>query len=366
MRLIASFTPSDSLNPLVYSSLLTAEGIDHSLEPAVNSMGEKTTEVWIVEEDAIEKASELLESYRQNPKIKPIFKTPSTPTVSTHPSVRTPSLRPKGLVSAAVLVACILLFVWSVFARPKKELQVQWLTPSPALSQIEKNLLYDYPLYFQLKDALMVLLAQDPSNKTKESQELYEKLLAMPVWMGITQQILQYRKLGTSLFYEGPLFEKMRKGEIWRVITPVFLHLDFLHIFFNLLWFLILAPQIEERIGFFRFSLLFLLGSIIPNTAQYLISGPFFMGLSGVICALAGFIWARQRVAPWEGYLLQRATIVVLTIFIGGLFLLSFAFFWLQFFSIIHFSLPIANTAHVIGGLVGYFLGKRNFFASHI
>lgn len=363
MRLVTTFTASDPLNPLVYSSILTSEGIDHTVEKVITSTNEKITEVWVSDEDQIEKAQSLLNTYRSNP--KQIYQEAQQKT--TQAPIRSPSLRPKGVFTITIIILCIILFFWSVFTRPKQEKEIKDLLPSPALSPIEESLIYDDPLYFQLKNELLALITKDPTQITsKKAQEIYSRLVKMPIWMGITEQIIKHRKFKTPLLYEGPIFEKIRKGELWRLITPVFLHLDVIHIFFNLIWFLILAPQIEERIGLLRLSLLFLLGAIIPNTAQYLVSGPFFMGLSGVICAMAAFIYARQSVAPWEGYLLQRATILVLAIFIGALFVLSFTFFWLQFFSIVNFSLPIANTAHIVGGVVGYLLGKSKFFASRI
>lgn len=369
MRLVTTFISSDALSPLVYSAVLSSEGIDHTLEKNMNSSGEKVVEIWVVDEDQIDRAYELLESYRNNPTDKKFYIKPAISTPSSSSPVRQPSLRPRGLFTISILIAVIVLFFWSVLSRPKQEsITLKELIPSPAISKVEKTLLYDDPTYFQIKDELITYLAQDKSRvNSQKAQELYAKLIAMPVWMGVVQQILQHRKIPSfPLIYEGPIFEKIRKGEVWRTVTPVLLHLDFLHIFFNLLWFLILAPQIEERIGLLRISLLFLIAAILPNTAQYLISGPFFMGLSGVVCAMAAFIWSRQKSAPWEGYLLQRSTIIVLAIFVGGLFILSFSLFWLNFFSLVTFSLPIANTAHIVGGMVGYLLGRSKFFASHI
>ncbi len=92
-------------------------------------------------------------------------------------------------------------------------------------------------------------------------------------------------------------------------------------------------------------------------------SGSFFMGLSGVVCGLAGFIWARQRVAPWEGYLLHQLTLIFLAIFVLGMFALQIVFFFLELSGIVLIGISIANTAHLAGGITGYLLGKQKFFS---
>ena len=101
-------------------------------------------------------------------------------------------------------------------------------------------------------------------------------------------------------------FEKIRQGEVWRLFTPCLLHFDFLHILFNMAWLWILGKQIEERIHWKKLGLLILIVGIVSNTAQYLVSGPSFLGFSGIVVGMAGFIWMRQRNAPWEGYPLSR------------------------------------------------------------
>jgi GlpG protein len=169
-----------------------------------------------------------------------------------------------------------------------------------------------------------------------------------------------------NLLYGEPgeaLFGKIREGQVWRLVTPVFLHKDLLHILFNMLWVWYLGRPIEERIGPWRFGLLMLLCAIGSNTVQYLMSGPLFVGYSGVVTGMAGFIWVREKLAPWEGYPLTKGTIMFLLVFIMAISVLQAISFLLSHFVGIHFLIGIANSAHIGGAVIGVLLGRLSFFA---
>jgi GlpG protein len=133
-----------------------------------------------------------------------------------------------------------------------------------------------------------------------------------------------------------------------------------------MLWLWYLGRPIEERIGPWRTLLLTLAAGIGPNIAQYLISGPFFIGYSGIVMALAGFIWMRERIAPWEGYPLNKGTVLFLLLFIAAIFILQVVAFFIQIFTSSHFTPQIANTAHIMGGLIGALLARSTFFAQRV
>ncbi len=82
--------------------------------------------------------------------------------------------------------------------------------------------------------------------------------------------------------------------------------------------------------------------------------------------ALAGFIWMREKIAPWEGYPLNRATILFLLIFIGAMFALQLSSFFIQVFTTLEFAPNIANTAHIAGALIGALLGRFSYFAQRV
>ncbi|MFL1404500.1 rhomboid family intramembrane serine protease [Marinobacter sp. M1N3S26] len=90
----------------------------------------------------------------------------------------------------------------------------------------------------------------------------------------------------------------LASGQIWRLVSPDFLHFSLMHILFNsvMLWFL--ASQVEWMDGRGRFLALFLVTSLASNTLQYLVSGPLFGGLSGVVYGVLGYCWLSQQRQP--------------------------------------------------------------------
>nr|WP_238942507.1 rhomboid family intramembrane serine protease [Marinobacter sediminum] len=94
------------------------------------------------------------------------------------------------------------------------------------------------------------------------------------------------------------LSSTLASGQVWRLLTPDFLHFSWTHIIFNsvMLWFL--GSQIEWFDGRGRLLTVFLVTSIFSNGLQYLVSGPLFGGLSGVVYGILGYCWLSQRKLP--------------------------------------------------------------------
>lgn len=134
-------------------------------------------------------------------------------------------------------------------------------------------------------------------------------------------------------------FSEILSGEIWRIITPIFIHRDWLHLIFNMLWLFQLGGAIERLEGTIYFSLNLLVAGILCNTAQYLVSGPAFMGMSGVVYELLGYIWMMSKYQPATRYELPQQTI-------------GFMLIWLVI-CLIGLIPNVANTQHVLGLIIG-------------
>ncbi|OEY66971.1 rhomboid family intramembrane serine protease [Marinobacter sp. X15-166B] len=91
------------------------------------------------------------------------------------------------------------------------------------------------------------------------------------------------------------LADTLARGQIWRLLSPDFLHFSMAHIIFNsvMLWFL--GSQVEWFDGKSRVLVLFVVTSLLANGLQYMVSGPLFGGLSGVVYGLLGYCWLSQQ-----------------------------------------------------------------------
>jgi GlpG protein len=117
--------------------------------------------------------------------------------------------------------------------------------------------------------------------------------------------------------FRGREFEAVLHGAVWRLVTPIFIHLSFLHILFNMWWLVDLGGALETRLGPVRFLSLVLVTAVISNVAQYAISGsPAFGGMSGVIYALVGYIWVRERLDRSFGLGLPPNSMLILMVWL--------------------------------------------------
>jgi GlpG protein len=128
-------------------------------------------------------------------------------------------------------------------------------------------------------------------------------------------------------------------GQVWRLVTPIFLHGGVLHLLFNMIWLRDLGALIESRRGTLFMAVLVIASAMLSNLAQYRMSGPLFLGMSGVVYALFGFAWIKGKVDPNSGCVLHPQVV--------GLMLV-----WLVV-CMIGIVGPVANTAHVVGMIVG-------------
>ena len=138
--------------------------------------------------------------------------------------------------------------------------------------------------------------------------------------------------------------------ELWRLVTPIFLHFGIMHLLFNMLWLHDLGSSLETRYGTPRFAGMVLIIAILSVLAQSVAPitwGPFSGGwrgggMSGVVYGLLGFIWVRMRLDPSSRLFLHPTTLMLM---IGWLFVCVAL--------TQSGSMSIANLAHVVGLLVG-------------
>ena len=135
-----------------------------------------------------------------------------------------------------------------------------------------------------------------------------------------------------------PVAGPFSDGEIWRLITPMFMHFGLMHIAFNLGWWWYLGGAVERYQGNKILLPLVLFSAVISNFGQYMLDGAGFGGLSGVVYAMIGYCWLYGRRFPRERVGLPDN-------------LFGFALIWLS----LGFTgfMNMANGAHLIGLLAG-------------
>ena len=137
-------------------------------------------------------------------------------------------------------------------------------------------------------------------------------------------------------------------GQLWRLITPAFLHFGLMHIVFNALWLWELGGMIERRQGAVRILGLVLLIAAGSNIAQAMTGVSLFGGMSGVIYGLLGYIVVWNRLRAATPFPLVRGVAVVM---VAWLLLCMAGFTELLGLG------AVANTAHLSGLVLGLILG---------
>jgi len=132
------------------------------------------------------------------------------------------------------------------------------------------------------------------------------------------------------------------QGEWWRVVTAIFLHLNWLHIVLNGWSLFVMGELVEPAFGWRRFLGLFLLGGVMGGLLSLVAYPPYsvLVGASGAIFGLLGAtgVIALEAQGPLRRYLLR---------WLGSILVLNLAFDFLY---------PGIGVWDHVGGLVGGFL----------
>ena len=157
----------------------------------------------------------------------------------------------------------------------------------------------------------------------------------------------------------------LMRGEVWRLITPIFIHYGFMHIVFNLYMLFSYGSLVERRYDWKRLLMLALLAAAIPNFVQCTVpeawqgiaphrAGAGYLmtslgGMSGVVYGLFGYVWIKSIYDPKFGFRIPQSSIIIMMAWLFGcMFSAQLAQAGLPFFP------PnVANWAHGIGLLVG-------------
>jgi GlpG protein len=180
-------------------------------------------------------------------------------------------------------------------------------------------------------------------------------LLKMPETRVIVTDKLAFTSIIPKVDVQGqerpdPLgIDDIAHGEVWRLVTPIFLHANLLHLVFNIWWLMNLGTIIETRRGTKIFAALVIFAAITSNVGEHVFDLKFighpvlFGGMSGVNYALFGYVWMKGRYEPEQGMILHPSTVQTML-------------FWLVLCMTGAVG-DIANAAHVVGMVAGMLFG---------
>ena len=108
----------------------------------------------------------------------------------------------------------------------------------------------------------------------------------------------------------------LKRGELWRIITPIFMHGSMLHLAMNLMLLVSLGRLTERIQGTPKFALFVLMLAVFPNLLQglspeWMRGSPNFVGISGVVYGLFGYIWIRSTLHPEMGVVIPMPMVVI-------------------------------------------------------
>ena len=174
--------------------------------------------------------------------------------------------------------------------------------------------------------------------------------------LGCLGMILVYLNMFTELLFQAidqrqwlSLSETLAKGQVWRLITPIFLHFGLLHFIFNALFIWVIGHRVEQLMGSTRYLVMILWVSVFSNFAQYMMTpNSIFGGLSGVVYGIIGFALVHQSQVEHSPLKMHTSLIVMALISL-----------LLGVFGIIDLFMAgsVANTAHVSGLIAGALFG---------
>jgi rhomboid protease GluP len=130
------------------------------------------------------------------------------------------------------------------------------------------------------------------------------------------------------------------EGEWWRFITPIFLHIGFLHLAMNTLALYFLGPAVEKIFGNTRFLFIYLFAGISGVIASFIFSPNISAGASGAIFGCFGALLYFALIYPKLFFRTMGPSVITV----------------LVFNLIFGFTVSIVDNAGHLGGLAGGFL----------
>ena len=272
MRCLGQITERKAAEQFV--AYLFVQGITTQVDPVANSMDQ--WEVWVRDEDRMAEAVGYLQEFVNNP------------------------TDPKYAAAIKQANATIMEKVKQRTAASKNVKQIRYRSTANSDRRVP-------PLTLTLIILSCIVSifnnfgSPDPSNEIGQSIQRQMGFVSYP----------DYKRSN-----EDPLVN-LKRGQLWRTITPIFIHLSPLHLLMNVIGMVVLGRVSERWLGTGKYAMLVLVAAILPNMLQALApsalgGNPLFGGISGVVYALFGLVWVRSVINPTLGVYIPFVYVVMI------------------------------------------------------
>ncbi|HET7213234.1 MAG TPA: rhomboid family intramembrane serine protease [Terriglobia bacterium] len=96
----------------------------------------------------------------------------------------------------------------------------------------------------------------------------------------------------------------LRRGDLWRLVMPMFLHIGWFHLAVNMGALYLLGPILERIYGYARFSVIYVGAGIAGSWLSMRMTQNVAAGASGAIMGIAGAMlvvgWLYRELVPWR------------------------------------------------------------------
>jgi len=125
-------------------------------------------------------------------------------------------------------------------------------------------------------------------------------------------------KIDYPFLIGGKFNELILQGELWRLITPVFLHGSIMHVAFNMYALFVVGPSLERAYGHWRFTALYFLSAYAGNVLSFSLSPNPSLGSStaifGLVAAQAVFFYQNRKLFGVQARAVLTNSLVVIAI----------------------------------------------------
>ena len=300
MRLVA--TSADRATANLSAAVLATEKINAKVEHWDGAWS-----VWVIEEDDVTKAKDLLTLHSGNP-------------------------NDERFTQAATIAR-------EISKRPRRS----DLQPSVATNRqiVDFQLTGVFPILLVMAglSTFVYLLTTGPSQ---------ESVLGQLTFVNGSRAV--------NRSFNGVMWNDILAGELWRLITPMFIHFSIWHLLLNLLSMWAIGRQIEYYLGPITMVAFSFAVAIVSNIAQAFFEPGTFGGLSGVIYGMFGFVWVHSFWHKQSPLYINEATVIAAIIFLIMGFMMDTPTARASLDSV-GATTQFANWAHAFGLLAGMAFG---------